>query len=143
LNVPAAQHTRPLWLACLLTSLALPLVFSGLVIAFAVINGGTVFSEELARALGFIFLFGFPYSLGVTLLLGLPTVLLLRELRRLTALNVCAVGGMAGVVTVTIFQLVSTMNFEWAPMAFGLGLGVGAAFVFALIAGIPLRRPTP
>jgi hypothetical protein len=143
LNDPAPQHKRPLWLAGSLISLALPPAFFCFVTAFAVMSGSAIFGEEMARALGATILFGFPLAFGATFLLILPAVLLLRKMRRLTALNVCAVGGLAGAVTVTTIQLVSATSFEWVPMALGLGLGVGAAAAFALIAGIPFRRPTP
>jgi hypothetical protein len=141
-NGATARHKRSLWFTAFVTSLALPLSWYCIQILATAVNAGSVVSE-LKRAFVVVFLVAFPFMLCATFLLALPALLLLRELRRLTAVNVCAVGGAAGVATVTIYQLARPVSFEWTPMAIGLGLGIAAGVEFALIAGIAVRRLTP
>jgi hypothetical protein len=110
------QHKRSLWFTAFVTSLALPLAYHCVKIVIAAINGESVVGEA-SRAFVVVFVIEFPFMLVVTFLLALPALLLLRELRRLIAVNVFAVGGVAGIVTVMIVQLVRPLPFEWMPIA--------------------------
>jgi hypothetical protein len=129
------QHKRSLWFTAFVTSLALPLAYHCVKIVIAAINGESVVGEA-SRAFVVVFVIEFPFMLVVTFLLALPALLLLRELRRLIAVNVFAVGGVAGIVTVMIVQLVRPLPFEWMPMTMGLCVGVGAGELQRVLGGL-------
>jgi len=138
-GAPPTQHSRPLWLAALITALLTPAIFFGVLLAINLVRGEA--SGELAfRGMGFLIFFGLPLSLGATYLVGLPLALLLRSQQLLAPKYVIPGAALVGatilsVLTLTILRTTLTLQ----AIAVGLGVGAVAGIVFCLTAGIAFR----
>ncbi|HYJ39386.1 MAG TPA: hypothetical protein VEW08_01280, partial [Steroidobacteraceae bacterium] len=76
--------------------------------------------------------------------LGYPFALLLRKTGRLSALNVCAASFVIGfLVTAAAYLLDPSGALLILYPMIGGAMGLFAAIVFCLVAGIPFRRATP
>jgi hypothetical protein len=137
---PRAQHSRPLWVATIVTPLVIPLAYF-LVLVAAEFAGEHSSSESVFRAIGILYMVGLPLAFGAMCLVGLPLVLLLRSQRMLTSGYVLIGASVIGVLTVAAFT--GLVDGSWHPILtlWGLGLGLFAGVVFCLIAGIPFRQP--
>lgn len=125
--ISSEQHSRSLLLAAMVASLVGPLVY------FACL---ALAAEGMATPyhLGYTLAVGLPVSGAAVLLIGGPIVLWLRRRRRLTLFNVCLAGMLIGAATmVAAFARQSDM---WLMLLTGLGLGLLAGIVFAVVAGI-------
>lgn len=137
---PEPQHSRPLWMAALITAVATPVAYLLTLVLVSLIRGD--YSSELAfRGAGFLFFVGLPPALGAMFFIGLPLVLLLRSQDLLTV-GYVLVGAMgAGVLTlVALVLFVARSPLEFAVLTWGAGLGLFAGLIFCLAAGIPFRR---
>lgn len=140
----AAQHKRPLWLAALLTSIGAPLVYYIGALAVNVVTGGSFYSEEAFRALGFVMLIGLPASVAAMFILGMPFVLLLRAIGKLSALNVSLGAAAIGAVTFSMLIRVSGGTPEMLPeIGIGAFIGLLTGAIFSTIAGLRFRLSHP
>ena len=137
---PAAQHSRPLWLAAFLTAILTPVLYL-LGFTLLALAGGEYSSELAFRSVGIMFLFGLLPALGAMFFVGLPLVLLLRSQRLLTSLYVLAGAVAVGILTMTVLVTI-VMKSPLAPLvlAWGAGLGAFAGVIFCVSAGIPFRE---
>ena len=141
MNDPAPQHTRPLWLAGLITAISVPLACWAAIIVIEVANGGSFFGEEVMRSLGALMFFGLPMSFIIMFVVGYPLVLALRHFGRLSALNICAGGAAIGVLFALIgSRFIPAGQIDPELVLFAGGAGLIAGIVFCLVAGIPFRR---
>jgi len=91
-----------------------------------------------------VLFFGVPISLLVVFLFGCPLALLLRKSGRLSALNLSAgavVIGSIFAVAAGRFRMSGPFDIQLPIM--GGALGLFAAMVFCLVAGVPFRRLSP
>jgi hypothetical protein len=139
---PEPQHSRPLWVATIATPLLTPLALF-LVLMVIEYTSDHPSPESLFRAIGIIFLLGFPLALGAMCLVGLPLVLLLRSQKMLTPGYVLIGASVTGVLTMAAFTGMTSGAWDPVLTLWGLGLGFFAGLVFCLVAGIPFRRPRP
>ena len=140
----AAQHKRPLWLAALLTSIGAPLVYYIGALALNVVTGGSFYSEEAFRALGFVIFIGLPASVAAMFILGMPFVLLLRAVGKLSALNVSLGAAIIGAVTSSMVVRVTGGTPEMLPeLGVGALIGLLAGAIFSTIAGLRFRLLHP
>ena len=134
----SAQHSRPLWVATIVTPLLTPLAYF-LVLLTVELTGEHSSSESVFRALGILLLVGLPLAFGAMCLVGLPLVLLLRSQRMLTPGYVLIGASVIGVLTMSAFT--GLLGGAWDPVLtlWGLGLGLFSGFVYCFVAGIPFR----
>jgi hypothetical protein len=136
------QHSRPLWVASIVTPVAA--LGAGFVVlcALTVANGGELGSAVL-EMLRLLAVLGLPLATGAMFLIGLPLVLLMRSQRMLTAENVCVAATV--IATVSLFGILGILG-AWLDveyLVFTPVIGAFAGAVFCLVAGIPFRRRTP
>jgi hypothetical protein len=136
---PRPQHSRPLWIATIVTPLLTPLAYF-LVLLVAELTGVHPSGESVFRAIGILYLVGLPLAFGAMCLVGLPLVLLLRSQRMLTPGYVLIGASVVGVLTMAAFT--GLIGGSWDPVLtlWGLGLGLFAGFLFCFVAGIPFRE---
>ncbi len=134
-----SQHSRPLWVATLITPLVTPLAYL-LVLLTIDYTSDHHSPESIFRAIGILYFVGMPLAFGAMFLVGLPLVLLLRSQQLLTTGYVLIGSTVVGMLTMAAFS--GLMDGRWNPVLtlWGLGLGLFAGFVFCLAAGIPFRR---
>jgi hypothetical protein len=137
---PEPQHSRPLWVATILTPLVTPLAWF-LILVVIDYRSGHPSPESLSRAIGIIYLIGLPLALGAMCLVGLPLVLLLRSQKMLTGGYVLIGASVTGVLTMAVFTASTGGGWESVMALWGLGLGFFAGLVFCFAAGIPFRTP--
>jgi hypothetical protein len=132
-------HSRPLWVATIVTPLLTPLAYF-LVLLAVEFTGDHPSPESVFRAIGILYLVGLPLAFGAMCLVGLPLVLLLRSQGMLTPGYVLIGASVIGVLTMSAFT--GLMGGAWDPVLtlWGLGLGLFAGFVFCFVAGIPFRE---
>jgi hypothetical protein len=137
-----AQHSRPLWLAALLTPFALPISYALMFMVGNAARGRDLMSEEATRALSALVLFGLPISLVVTFLLGLPFAFVLRSKGWLNMPVVCGAASIAGIVAFRVFMLIlgGMEKVGILEIAISAAIGLFMGIVFCLIAGIRFRR---
>jgi hypothetical protein len=135
---PRAQHSRPLWVATIVTPLITPLAYF-LVLVAAEFAGEHSSSESVFRAIGILYMVGLPLAFGAMCLVGLPLVLLLRSQRMLTAGYVLIGASVIGMLTMSTFT--GLTDGAWDPVLtlWGLGIGLFSGVVFCFVAGIPFR----
>jgi hypothetical protein len=133
-----AQHSRPLWIATLVTPL-LTLLSYFLVLLTLEFASEHPSPESVFRAIGILLMVGLPLAFGAMCLIGLPLVLLLRSQRMLTPGYVLIGASVIGVLTMSAFS--GLLGGAWDPLLtlWGLGLGLFSGFVFCFVAGIPFR----
>jgi hypothetical protein len=135
-----AQHSRPLWVAALVSALFVPVAFFCALLAVNAVRGEAS-GESTFRGIGFVFLFGLPLSLGATYLVGLPFALLLRSQRLLTVKYVVAGAALLGafaIVGLTFVVLRAPVTLD--AVAVGVAVGAIAGLVFCATAGVAFRR---
>ena len=132
----SAQHSRPLWVATIVTPLLVPLAYF-LVLLTVELTGVHSSSESVFRAFGILCMVGLPLAFGAMCLVGLPLVLLLRSQNMLTPGYVLIGASVIGVLTLSVFT--GLIGGAWDPVLalWGLGLGLFSGFVFCFVAGIP------
>jgi site-specific recombinase len=137
-----AQHSRPLWLAALLTPFALPIAYALIFMLGNAARGRELMSEEATRALSALVIFGLPISLVATFLLGLPFALLLRSKGWLNMPVVCGAAVIAGIVAFHVFMLTlgGMAKVGILEIAISGTIGLFMGIVFCLIAGVRFRR---
>ena len=136
---PRPQHSRPLWIATIVTPLLTPLAYF-LVLVAAEFTGVHASGESVFRAMGILYLVGLPLAFGAMGLVGLPLVLLLRSQSMLTPGYVLIGASVIGVLTMAVFT--GLIGGSWDPglTLWGLGHGLFAGFLFCFVAGIPFRE---
>jgi hypothetical protein len=139
--MPYKQHSRPIWLATLLSPLAAPVVFAiGLL-------GKVAVSDPFAMHSWFTWAFMplvslalvLPVSYLATCILGLPFVLWLRACNRLNWLWVCIGGAVMGGIAGVLCAYLYTYGLTWVFPSTGAGLGLLTGATFCLVAGITIR----
>lgn len=132
------QHTRPFWLAALISPWIAPVAFCLYLAVMADASAPTataLITTALTRVL--------PISYAATLLLGLPYVYWLRARAALSVPSVCAGAVVAGLLLVVGY---TTTTLGWgaspAPAALraGVGLGLCLGLAFSIVAGVSLRQ---
>jgi hypothetical protein len=136
---PVAQHSRPLWVATIVTPLVTPLAYFLVLLAIEFTSEHSSY-ESVFRAIGILFLVGLPLAFGAMCLVGLPLVLLLRSQRMLTPGYVLIGASVIGVLAMSAFT--GLLGGAWDPVLtlWGLGLGLFSGFVFCFVAGVPFRE---
>ncbi len=138
IHPPPAQHSRPLWVATLVTPLLTPLAYFLVLLPLEL--SGNASSESLFRAIGILLMVGLPLAFGAMCLVGLPLVLLLRSQRMLTPGPVLIGASVTGMLATSAFT--GLLDGDWNPIVtvWGFGLGLFSGFAFCFIAGIPFRK---
>jgi hypothetical protein len=124
---------RPLWLGGLIAPLAGPLLIFIWMVSGLAIKEGTHRLEDWGLGLVAVAVFVMPLSYAGMWLLGMPYVLWLRRVGRLSALNICIGSVVTGSATFVCFSFVSKPELFGAS-ALLVWIGVGAAF--GLLTGI-------
>jgi hypothetical protein len=138
----APQHSRPLWIASLVTPVAALTAWFALQLGLEFARSGSV-PGVMMRLLVLLILFGGPVAFGAMFFLGLPSLLLLRSQNMLTGLNVCLAATIVTTIAIVGFMLSMRQRPGLELVAWALGLGVFAGATFCLAAGIPFRRRAP
>jgi hypothetical protein len=127
-----AQHSRPLWVAALVSALFVPVAFFCALLAVNAVRGEAS-GESTFRGIGFVFLFGLPLSLGATYLVGLPFALTVKYVVAGAALL-----GAFAIAGLTFVVLRAPVTFD--AVAVGVAVGAIAGLVFCATAGVAFRR---
>jgi hypothetical protein len=139
----APQHSRPLWLASLVTPFVALIAWFVVVAALDVARSGPG-SEVAFRMFGAIVMLGLPPAYGAMFLVGLPLLLLMRSQRMLTGPNVCLLATIVAVLTlITFFALIAEGWPEVELLGWSVVIGLLAGVTFCLVAGISLRWRSP
>lgn len=152
--MPNNQHTRPLWIAALLTSLVAPAgyVLWELALTLPGTLEGQATSPPLVQVLAFSFGVVLLASIVATFVFLLPSVLWLRARNRLTRGRVYVIAVIIGVIITAIYSLAvagvvlkSWPEIAWLPIAAafalfsGVPLGLLSGLCFCSAAGITIR----
>ena len=140
------SHSRPLWLGGLIAPLTGPVLFSLGLFIWLGISAGLSGLGDWYGILFVPFILGLPPSYAATWLFGMPYVLWLRRIGRLSAMTVCIGAMLAGGVTYWLMEKISHEDRSTPTMLIGLAagsvFGLAAALVFCWITGL-WRRPLP
>jgi hypothetical protein len=137
------QHRRSLWLAALVTSIAVPVGYAGVVVSIALLSG-TARNHEVFGALASIVVVGTPLCMACVFLLGLPLAVYFRSRGWLAVIPACLVGATAGALVFGL--LLWRLERESAPLAVwlpGAAFGLAASVVFCAVAGVSWRLGRP
>jgi hypothetical protein len=137
--------------AALLAPLVLPLVAALFATAEALHGSSLDLDTPVEHILTMAGIAGVA-TYPICLVLGMPTLLVLNRLNRLTCLFVlvsaAVMGALSAIVVLVVFRL--SGGSSWlAPQAVGIAAGIGAALslpvagAFCLLSGIPWRTPLP
>jgi hypothetical protein len=133
------QHRRPLWLAALVTSVAVPIGYFLLVLAASALRNEAP-GDGTARAFGYTMMFGLPVTAGAMFLLGMPVVLMLRSMNSLRALHVCIGAAVAGGLALSLLFAMTGGNDHGLSFVWGGLVGLFAGVVFCAVAGVRWRE---
>jgi len=135
------QHRRPLWLAALVTTFAVPGVYVGAEAIHSLVTAGSLGGDEYTISPLFgSMIAGLMVSAFSMYIVGLPLVLALRNAGKLTLPYLCLATAGSGVAGMLALILLLNAPAHPALLAFGAGFGVLAGCVFGLVAGVRLRR---
>jgi len=144
------MRTRRTVLAATIAPLAAPLLVASPWLISVIADAKSVQAQWSGFALG-VFV-ALVVSYGGFLVVGIPAMLLLRRIRRLTLVPLVGVGALGGTAVFGIFSLLLGAALDTLPYArimeashmalFGGGLGIAVAFCFGLLAGVPSRLQT-
>ena len=137
---PPPQHKRPLWIAAVATGAAVPVMLIGMAMILDAVFRRSLTLDSL---LGGLAAMATLMAVGAVLMLliALPVARWLRGLRRLSWMNLCAAGGIAGLCVAALFFLLDYPSMYSSVFVVGLVTGIVLALVFALIAGVRPRSP--
>lgn len=141
--MPHSQHSRPIWLATLVSPWAAPLAFA-LWYAYGPFSPEGpilhIYWSSFATLLPVALLFVLPASYAATCALGLPWVMWLRRRGMLTWLHVCAGAAVVGIVTAMLYGALASTGV-WQPLLalLGLFLGLLCGVSYCFVAGITIR----
>ena len=141
--MPHKQHSRPIWLATVLSPWVAPLAFA-LWYAYGPFSpdgpNRSIYWGSFATMLPIALIFVLPASYVATCVFGLPWVLWLRRRGLLTWLPVCAGAAVTGAFTTMLYGAVaSTSALQPLFLLLGFSLGVLCGVSYCLVAGITIR----
>ena len=113
-----AQHSRPLWLGIVASSVAVPTIMAAMM---------TFSSESMMIPPIAVFLVGVLITAPATCLVALPLALWLRRVGRLNAVYLCLLGTVVGALTLGLYTLQGTYYPQMNDKALALWIAEQAA----------------
>jgi len=137
------QHTRPLWLAAVISPWAAPIAFMLYFAGHDLLQFGTLAFRNWAEVTFNALLLMLPGSYAATCLLGLPYILWLRTRHALSIPSVCAGATIAGLLAAFVYAWAFGVE-DAAPdpvlIRTGVVTGLACGLSFCVLAGVRLRR---